>query len=131
MKVFENEYMTINMVDNEQTLELDWKQQTSQMQAADFKAALYIYAGFSIEFMTPQLLVLIHLFGFQEAMSQELTEWRDQQIFPKYNQAGVQKMAFLGNKEQLPPQDPPQSALANFPTRFFSDKNDVAVWFNG
>ena len=131
MSIYENEFMIIDLIHDGNTLDLQWKIATEEMKTADFKAALYTYAGFAIEYRTPGLLVRIHDFRFNEAMSEEMTRWRDQQIFPKYNGAGVVKFAFLGSKEQLPPQDPPQSALANFQTRFFADLNTAATWLNG
>ncbi|MDN5212057.1 hypothetical protein QQ020_08340 [Fulvivirgaceae bacterium BMA12] len=130
MKIYENEFMIINLINQDQTLELLWKPKTASMTTSDFKAALYVYACFAIEYHTPRLLVHIHEFGFRDAMSDALTEWRNQHIFPKYNGAGVIKFAFLGHKEQLPPQDPPQTDLANFQTRFFSDRLELENWFN-
>ncbi len=128
MKIYENEFMVNNLIDDGNTLELDWKSGTANMKAADFKACLYIYAGFSIEHKTRNLLILIHQFQFGGAMSDDLTEWRNNNIFPKYNEAGAKKMAFLGNAEHLPPADPPRHALANFDTRFFSDKAEMEAW---
>ena len=129
MKVYQNDFMIVNHLDKEKTLELIWTAETKNMVNADFKASLYIYAGFAIEFRTAQLLVHIQDFGFPDAMGEELTTWRDQQIFPKYNQAGIKKFAFLGPKEILPPTDPPQSPFANFQTRFFPSLEDVTDWF--
>ena len=129
MKLYQNQFMILNHLEDEQTLELIWTAETKNMVDADFKASLYIYAGFAIEYSTTRLLVQIADFGFPDAMGEELTYWRDQQIFPKYNQAGTQKFAFLGPKEMLPPQDPPQSPSANFQTRFFSNRDGITSWF--
>ena len=129
MKIYQNNFMIINHLQDENTLELIWTAETKNMVAADFKASLYVYAGFAVEYNTAKLLVHITDFGYPDAMGEELTVWRDQQIFPKYNQAGIQRFAFLGPKEALPPQDPPQSPLANFQTRFFSEREQITSWF--
>ncbi len=129
MKVYENNFMIVNHLEDEKTLELVWTAETKNMNATDFQASLYVYAGFAVEYGTTQLLVHIKDFGFPSAMGEELTLWRDQQIFPKYNQAGTEKFAFLGPQEMLPVQDPPQSPLADFKTRFFSSREEVGNWF--
>ncbi|MDN5199812.1 hypothetical protein QQ008_00520 [Fulvivirgaceae bacterium BMA10] len=129
MKVYESEFMIINHLPESQTLELIWKEETGNMVDWDFKATLYVYAGFAIEYQVHNLLVHIHHFRFGGAMSDELTTWRDKEVFPKYNEAGVLKFAFWGDASQLPPQDPPKSPVANFDTRFFSERADVDAWF--
>jgi len=125
MKVYENQFMALIYVEDPGILELNWKSATETMTPEDFKASLYVYGGFAIEKKVPCLMVDIHEFQFGGAMSEELTIWRDKQIFPKYNEAGVKRFAFWGDSAQLPPQDPPQSPYANFTTRFFFDKDTL------
>lgn len=127
--IYENDYMRLDHVEEHKVLELIWKPATESMSDSDFKAALYLFACWAIEYKVNYLLVRIHDFQFANAMSEELTEWRDRQIFPRYNKAGVLKFAFLGNADQLPPSDPPQSPHANFPTRFFSEMETLKEWF--
>lgn len=131
MEVYNNEYLTLTLRgNNKKTLELGWKPSTKNMTATDFKAGIYLFACLAMEHDVDNLLVLIYDFGYEGAMSEELTAWRDKNIFPKYNQAGVKKFAFLGNQDQIPPQDPPQSPHADFPTRFFANKKDMMQWLN-
>ena len=94
MKVYENEFMAVNHLSDVQTLELDWKPATSQMKDFDFKGCLYVYACFAIECDVRNLLILIQNFAFGGAMSDELTDWRNNHIFPKYNEAVVKKWLF-------------------------------------
>ncbi len=131
MKIYENDHFVFTLSDDRNDLELLWKADTAGMSAADFKASLYLYACFATEHKVTNLVVDIHQFNFEGAMSDELTEWRNEQIFPKYSAAGVKKMAFVGEAEQLPPADPPRHPNANFDTRFFSNTDEMNGWLKG
>jgi len=59
------------------------------------------------------------------------TGWRDANIIPRYNAAGVKKFAFVvpaGAPPTLNPLAP--EGPAKFPTGYFSDRVDTLGWLN-
>ncbi len=64
---------------------------------------------------------------------EHVAPWRDEQIIPRYNAAGVTKFAFL-----VPPgapgtveagSEPEKEAPGSFPTGYFEDRQHIFEWF--
>ena len=101
------------------------------MTDADFKDALSRFAGHAEEHSACCLLVDVQ--RFKHALSEEIGQWRDTAIIPRYNAVGIQKMGYIvGPNAQLPPA---QDASANpdqprtFSTRFFHSEDEAVMWF--
>jgi hypothetical protein len=112
-------------------LELRWSAGTTGMNDDDFMAWLTRYADAATSTRAPHLLIDVTRFSFSPG--QHVGAWRDEQIIPTYNAAGVRKFAFLvregsaGTVESgaSPAVEPP----GNFPTGYFDARPDVDAWF--
>ncbi len=58
--------------------------------------------------------------------------WRDEQIIPRYNAAGVKKFAFL-MPAAMPAigADPAPEGPADFPTAYFAECTQAQAWLDG
>jgi hypothetical protein len=58
--------------------------------------------------------------------------WRDEQIIPRYNAAGVKKFAFL-MPAAMPAigADPAPEGPADFPTAYFAERTQAQAWLDG
>jgi hypothetical protein len=112
-------------------LELTWLPSTATMTDEDFKAVLTQFASHA-EMVRAQYL-LIDMMQFQHRPGAEIGRWRDEEIIPRYNAAGVKKFAF-----QAPPGFPNtmesggKEAVehpAKFPTGWFGSRQNALKWF--
>lgn len=94
-EVARNEWGTILHHPDQQTLELKWFESTQQMTDDDFKTSLDLYAS-AAERVKPIACMLIDSRDFGHAFGDPgVMRWRDEEIIPRYNAAGVKKFAFL------------------------------------
>lgn len=66
---------------------------------------------------------------FRMPMDRMDAAWRDANIIPRYNDAGVTKFAFL-MPERMPPigSEPAPEGPATFPTAYFGTRADALAW---
>jgi len=135
IEVARNEWGAILHHPDWHTLELKWFPSTRQMTDDDFKATLELHASQAerlkpIAFMLIDATEFFHTFGDDGVMT-----WRDEQIIPRYNTAGVTKFAF-----HVPPGapgtvesggTPAVEGRANFPTGWFSTRQRAYAWLAG
>jgi hypothetical protein len=126
MKALEDT-MYWSMAHNPQTrsIELEWKGETSEMTAEDFKRALEGLVGHIRDHSATGTLIDVRSFGFR--MTPELDTWRQEQIIPAYNAGGLKRFAYV-----LPPGMPYRpgdgGAEARFTTDYFDDPDDARAW---
>lgn len=72
---------------------LVWLAGTAQMTDQDFKASLEAFAESILRHRAPRLI--IDMREFKHRPTDETLAWRDDVIVPKYNQAGVKKIAWI------------------------------------
>ena len=70
---------------------------------------------------------------FRHAWGDGMMQWRDTEIIPLYNQAGVAKLAFIANPHYpLPTVEagatPAPDGPANFPTGWFKTREAAYQW---
>jgi hypothetical protein len=112
------------------TLELSWLASTSEMSDAGFKETLELFAAAG-ERVKPAYMI-IDATEFQHQMGDGALEWRDREIIPRYNSAGVKRFAFLwpegtpGTVESGGTPKPEGSA--NFPTGWFTGRERAYQW---
>jgi hypothetical protein len=112
------------------TLELSWLASTSEMSDEGFKETLELFAAEG-ERDKPAYMI-IDATKFQHELGDGVLEWRDQQIIPRYNAAGVKKFALLwpegtpGTVESGGTPEPEGSA--NFPTGSFTSRDRAYQW---
>ena len=73
--------------------------------------------------------ILVDAIQFRMDMANMDGEWRDANIIPRYNEAGVKRFAFL-MPEGMPAIGAPPAAdgPADFPTAYFGTRADAKSW---
>lgn len=126
-----DEYGVIRQYPEDGILELEWLEASANMTDDDFKRSMQRFAELAGEHATPCLLVDVT--NFKHSMGKGVGAWRDEQIIPAYNLAGVKKFAFLfpagapGTVEEgnAPAKEPP----GVFPTGYFAERRRIQEWF--
>ena len=107
---------------------LEWTEATKGMIDPHFQGILYILAGYALQKKAKRIFVDTRKFMFQPGEGL-VGSWRTKNISPLYNEAGVEKFAFLFPPDApIPPTSGQNMAEENFPTGFFISENDVMSW---
>jgi hypothetical protein len=96
MPLENHDYWSMTYHPDINTVELVWKDTSSEMAADDIKMALEQLAEHIREKAATGTLIDVRTFHF--APTPELDQWRREQIIPKYNSGGLKRFAYL-----LPP----------------------------
>ena len=111
-------------------LEIRWYDSTADLDGQEFNRFLAVFADFVLDKRRPRILVDATAFKMDPARMD--LDWRNVNIIPKYNQAGVERFAFhvpagmpaIG----LPPV--PEGPAA-FPTAWFASRREAIAWLRG
>ena len=125
-----NEWGTITYYPQWNTLELAWSPNTRSMGDDGFKETLQLLADQGLK-VRPTFMI-IDATQFFHTLGEGVLLWRDEQIVPLYNEAGVQKFAFLATgampgtveKGGVPAPDGP----ATVPTAWFETRDRLYTW---
>jgi hypothetical protein len=131
-EVASNQWATITYYSEWNTLELRWHPETKSMSDEDFKQALIDLADQGLVFHPPAMI--IDATEFFHELGEGTLAWRDEHIVPRYNEAGVQKFAFLVT-DQMPGTvekggEPAPDGPANFPTGWFETTERMYAWLS-
>ena len=112
------------------TIEIRWFDSTSTMSGNQFNDWLTRFAT-EVE-RTSRSRVLVDSVPFAMPMGKMDGGWRDANIIPRYNAAGVKRFAFLMPKG-MPAIGAPPSAVgpAQFPTAYFGTRRKAIEWLTG
>jgi len=108
-------------------LEIRWIDATAGMTSIDFKQWLTRFATDIARL--GRKLALVDAVQFRIAPDNMDEAWRDANIIPRYNEAGVLRFAFV-----MPPQmpligtPPAPEGPADFPTGYFGTRADAFAW---
>lgn len=111
-------------------VELRWYDSTESMSAQDFQAWLLIFAEHVLRLR--RSFVLIDSTRFLMDPARLDNEWRFANIIPRYNAAGVRRLAF-----QFPDgvpaigTPPAPEGPATFPTAYFGRRQEALDWLAG
>jgi len=125
-----NEWGTIAYHPEWNTIELKWGQKTRSMSDDGFKKTIKILADQGLK-VRPKYMI-IDSTEFFHTLGEGTLAWRDEHIVPLYNQAGVEKFAFLvtaampGTVEKGA--EPVPDGPATFPTGWFETKERMYAW---
>jgi hypothetical protein len=125
-----NEWGTITSHPRWNALELTWSAKTRSMGDDGFRQTLQLLADQGLK-VRPRFMI-IDATQFFHTPGQGILAWRDDHIVPLYNEAGVEKFAFLttaampGTVEKggVPAPDGP----AAFPTAWSETKDRMYPW---
>ena len=112
-------------------IELRWLDEANGMSEAQFRAGIERLAGFMERERPPHVLVDMATLEFRPAG--DFDQWRQANIIPRYNKAGVLKFAFLVNKDAEYTVErghaPSAEGSAHFQTGYFNTRDGVVKWF--
>ena len=129
-EVAANEWGTLTRHPQWQTLELKWDASTRSMTDDGFKQTLQILADQGLK-VRPKFMI-IDATEFSHRPAEATMAWRDEKIVPLYNDAGIEKFAFLttanmpGTVEKGG--EPKPDGPAAFPTAWFETKERMYAW---
>jgi len=129
-ELYRDEYGALLHDPDRGVLELSWYEQTESMRDEEFMAWLDRYAGAAEDHKVRGLLV--DLTSFKGQPGEQTGPWRDEHIIPRYNGAGVQRMAYLlaegspGTVESGG--EPSPEPGARFPTGYFGTRERAESW---
>ena len=125
-----NEWGTITYYPEWVTLELKWGQQTRSMSDDGFRKTLQVLADHGLK-VRPRFMIIDATEFFHE-LAEGTLAWRDEHIVPLYEDAGVEKFAFLvtdnmpGTVEKGA--EPVPDGPATFPTGWFETRERMCAW---
>jgi len=118
----------ITFDDEKSLLTLKWTEATRDMVGPHFQGMLYILAGYALQKKSKRIFVDAGKFLFK-ASDELIGPWRTKNITPLYNEAGVEKFAFLFPPGAPTPPSGQNMPDENFPTGFFTTKDELMKWF--
>jgi hypothetical protein len=113
------------------SLELRWLPSTAHATDADLKATMQAFAQEAVD-RQPRTLI-VDTTEFRHTWGDGMMQWRDAEIIPLYNQAGVAKFAFVANPGYPGPTveagaAPALEGPAKFPTGWFKTREAAYQW---
>jgi len=116
------------------SLELKWLSSTAKASDADVKTTMETFAHEAVD-RRPHTLI-VDTTEFRHTWGEGMLQWRDAEIVPLYNKAGVTKFAFIVSPD-YPGQTvedgatPAPDGPANFPTGWFKTREGAYRWLAG
>lgn len=128
MELYAGPFVTIHHDADAGLVALEWTAMSAQMAPADFKQALERFVEHIEERGARRLLVDVRAFHFE--VTPDLTIWRDERISRRYNDAGVDRLAYVVREGfPVPRYDgKPLSKQELFRTRFFTSMAEARRW---
>jgi len=110
-------------------VEIRWFDTTRDMDAEDFNQFLSAFAT-TVE-ASGRRGGLVDAIQFMMDMAKMSVGWRDKNIIPRYNAAGMKKFAFIMPQGMPAIGNPPAAeGPADFPTAYFATRADALNWLN-
>jgi hypothetical protein len=108
----------------ERLVRLTWLAGTAGMSDQDFKETLESFAESAVQHGAQRLLIDVR--EFKHRPSPEISAWRDEVVVPKYNRAGVKKIAWVWPGTS--PSNEPMSEKDKFENRYFATRAQALAW---
>ena len=129
--VAEDQWGQMIIYDEWNSLELKWLPTTADASDADLKITMESFADESVS-RRPRTLI-VDTTEFHHQWGDGMMEWRDAQIIPLYNRAGVTKFAFIASPNYPGPTvdggaTPAPEGSATFPTGWFKSRDAAYQW---
>ena len=131
MEVSRHPFYVFDLDEHASLMSFVWTEKSVAMTVDDYKDAIREYAGLVLEHRARYALVDLRKFRYRVEDADVLRSWWADEIAPLYNQAGLEKFAFvLPEGEQAPPDETPAKAEAGekFVTKQFGSKQAAISW---
>jgi hypothetical protein len=128
--LYENRWGEIIDRPTTELVELRWYDTTADMSAQQFQDWLTTFADHVERLHRPRVLIDGTRFMMDPANVDDA--WRDTNIIPRYNAAGVRRFAFLF-PDEMPAigAAPAAEGPATFPTGYFARRQEALDWLAG
>src|SRR5437764_10391502 len=130
MEISRSPFYVFNLDEHASLMSFVWTEKSVSMTVDDYKDAIRDYARLVLEHRVRCAFVDLRKFRYRVEHG-ELGSWWADEIVPLYNQAGLEKFAFvLPEGEQAPSDETPAKAEAGekFITRQFAPKQAAMPW---
>jgi hypothetical protein len=129
--VAKDQWGQMTFYDEWSSLELKWLPTTADASDDDVKATMQAFANESVS-RRPRALI-VDTTDFRHQWGDGMMQWRDAQVIPRYNEAGVTKFAFIASPNYPGPTvedgaTPAPEGPANFPTGWFKSREAAYQW---
>jgi hypothetical protein len=129
--VAKDQWGQIIYYDQWNSLELRWFESTTTGAESDLRSTMQTFAQEAVN-RSPTTLI-VDTTDFRHTWGDDMRQWRDAEIIPLYNQAGVTKFAFIANPQYPGPTveagaTPAPDGPANFPTGWFKTREAAYQW---
>jgi hypothetical protein len=117
--------------DEWKSLELKWLPSTADATEEELRRTMKMFADESVT-LQPHTLI-VDTTEFSHAWGDDFMQWRNAEIIPRYNEAGVAKFAFIAGPNYPGPTveagaAPAPEGPANFPTGWFKTRDAAYQW---
>ena len=111
----------------EKYVRLTWLAGTTGMTDEDFREALEVFAQSAVEHRAERVVIDVREFNHRPSL--EILAWRDRTTVARYNEAGVQRQAWIwpGDVSGMKP----SSGARTYDERYFSSEDDALAWVLG
>jgi hypothetical protein len=129
--VAQDQWGQLVFYDEWNSLELRWLPSTAAATDAEVKSTMELFAQEALARKPTTLIV--DTTDFRHQWGEGMMQWRDAQIIPRYNQAGVRKFAFIASPTYPGPTveagaAPAPDGPASFPTAWFKSRQAAYEW---
>jgi len=129
--VAKDQWSQVVFYDEWDSLELKWLPSTADATDADLRTTMEAFAHEAVNRHPRRLIV--DTTEFHHAWGDGMMQWRDAEIIPAYNEAGVSKFAFIANPSYPGPTVeggaiPAPEGQAKFPTGWFKTRDVAYQW---
>ena len=125
--IYEDKWGEIIDRPSSELVEIRWYDTTAEMTGDEFNNWLSTYAGCVETKKRPGCLV--DSVQFKMPMDRMNQGWRDENIIPRYNAAGVAKFAFIMPAGMpLSGAEPVREGQGNFPTGYLGERSVAVAW---
>jgi hypothetical protein len=131
MEVFRHAFYAFDLDERASLLSFNWTEKSASMTDHDYKQALREYAHLMVKHRARRALIDLRKFRYRLGDADGLAAWWANEIVPLYNQAGLERFAFvLPEGEQAPPDETPAEAgeSEKFLTKQFGTKQAAISW---
>lgn len=126
-KLFHDRFGVMLYDDATKMLELRWYAETESMTDDNYMGWLERFAVSAEQYHVQ--FIVIDTLAFKHHPGEHTGPWRDENIIPRYNRAGVKKFAFLLPAGTAPKAEPAPEGPARFPTGYFDSREQIERWF--
>jgi hypothetical protein len=131
MEISRSPFYVFDFDEHASLISFVWTEKSAAMTVDDYKNAIREYARLVVEHRVRRGLVDLQKFRFRVEEPDALASWWADEIVPLYNQAGLERFAFvLPEGEQAPPDETPAKAEKGekFLTKRFDTKKAAIAW---